>query len=44
MAQSEDKVIFAYWALRGKPHTIRLLMEYLAIPYEEFLFKSPKVW
>jgi hypothetical protein len=33
MPENEGKVIFAYWALRGKPHTIRLLMEYLAIPY-----------
>jgi hypothetical protein len=28
-----EKLIFGYWALRGKAHTIRLVMEYLKIPY-----------
>ena len=28
------KLVFGYWALRGKAHTIRLMMEHLNIPYE----------
>ena len=38
------KLIFGNWALRGRGHVIRLLMEYLNIPYEEIVYKTPQSW
>lgn len=45
MSQPDDsKLLFGYWALRGKVHVIRLMMEYLEIPYEETVYKTPQSW
>ena len=45
MSQSEStKVIFGYWALRGKAHIIRLIMEHLNIPYEQITYRTPASW
>lgn len=38
------KLIFGNWALRGRGHVIRLLMEHLNIPYEEKVYKTPQSW
>lgn len=45
MSQPEsNKIIFGYWALRGKAHVIRLMMEHLDIPYEEVTYRTPQSW
>ena len=31
-ASDNTNLVFGSWALRGKPHVIRLVMEYLKIP------------
>lgn len=45
MSQSEStKVVFGNWALRGRGHVIRLLLEHLKIPYEERIYRTPQSW
>lgn len=45
MSQPDDsKLLFGYWALRGKVHVTRLVMEHLKIPYEEVVYKTPQSW
>ena len=34
----ENKLVLGYWAIRGKGERIRLLMEYLGMPYEQEFF------
>lgn len=44
MSQPSTKIILGNWALRGRGHVIRLLMEHLKIPYEERIYKTPQSW
>jgi glutathione S-transferase len=39
-----NSLVFGYWALRGKAHMIRLVMEYLRIPYEDIVYRTPQSW
>ena len=34
----DNKVIFAYWAIRGLAERIRMIMEYVGLPYEQKLY------
>lgn len=42
--ETGTKFVFGNWALRGRGHVIRLLMEHLKIPYEERIYKTPQSW
>jgi len=33
-----DKVVLGYWNIRGLAERVRLLLEYLHVPYEEKIF------
>ncbi|KAL4478035.1 hypothetical protein ABPG72_013474 [Tetrahymena utriculariae] len=41
---SEDKLILGYWPFRGIAQTIRYLLEYLEIPYEQKSYTSYEEW
>ena len=44
MSENDQKIEFFYWAMRGKPHVARLLLQHLEIPYKERTFKTPESW
>lgn len=44
MSENNGKLVFGYWALRGKAHMIRLVMEYLNIPYQDVIYITPQSW
>lgn len=37
-----QRVTLAYWAIRGLAQPIRLLLEYVQVPYEDKLFEQGK--
>ena len=35
-------LVLAFWKVRGKGHIVRMVLEYLHIPYEEIIYSSPE--
>jgi len=44
MKSATDKLIFGYWAVRGRSGMIRNLLAYCEVPYEERSYKEPADW
>jgi hypothetical protein len=34
-------IVIGYWKVKGKGHVLRMLLEYLYIPYTEVIYESP---
>eukprot|EP01017_Pseudomicrothorax_dubius_P031019 TRINITY_DN3916_c0_g1_i3.p1 TRINITY_DN3916_c0_g1~~TRINITY_DN3916_c0_g1_i3.p1 ORF type:complete len:218 (+),score=54.31 TRINITY_DN3916_c0_g1_i3:38-691(+) len=40
----EKPVLLSYWDIRGRAEPLRLLMEFLDVPYEQNLYKDVSAW
>lgn len=37
----KKKMVLGYWGIKGRAHTIRLLLEYLEFDYENKIYSAP---